>query len=302
MDFTALKTRVAQETGMDLTVDDSIVGAWVNAAYKQINGAFNWPWLFKVGTIQTVADITTGTVSVTAGSSTVTFTSAPAMSVANQYMIQFPATSNDWYTVSSHTAAATTATLSVPFVGSASITGASYILRKVYYSLPSDMDRLIDIRQAITYTKLGAADIRALDRYLPNPTATGSPLIYSMTGMDTSKYWQITLYPTPNTIENLQLRYLQVPADLSTSTDTPMIPEKFHPLIVYGALYMFGHDFIDDTRVKSAKSRYDDAMEEMLLNYSPVPDQLLALQPWDSRPRRMVGRLSWPPDYPNGRF
>lgn len=298
MDFTALKSNVANEVGLNATDDASILGAWVNAAYKQINGAFNWPWLFKVGTIQTVADITTGTVSINSGSTALTFSSGPAVSVANQYMIQFTATSNDWYLITSHSAASTSATLSVPFGGSGNISGAAYICRKIYYSLPSDMDRLIDIRQARTTSKLGAVDIRTLDRYLPNPTATGDPLYYAMTGLDTSKYWQVTLYPTPTTIENLQLRYLQIPADLSSGTDTPLIPEKFHPLIIFGALYMFGHAYTDDSRISSAKTRYDDGMEEMLLNYSPIPDQMLALQPWDARPRRPVGRLSWPANYP----
>lgn len=298
MTFNDLKTRVANETGIDLTTDDSLVGSWVNAAYKHICGILNWPWLLKNSTIQTVADITTGTVSINSGSTALTFSSAPSVSVANQYMIQFTATSDDWYFITSHTASSTSATLSVPFVGSSNISGASYILRKVFYSLPSDLDRIVDIRQAVTDQKLCAVDIRTFDHYLPDPSATAEPLYYSVAGLDTSKYWQITLYPIPTSILNLQLRYLQIPATLSSSSDTPFIPEKFHDVIVFKALMDFGHPFIDDNRFSSAVRRYEDGLKDMKQNYSPVPDQMTVLTPWDQRARRMGGRLPYPPNYP----
>jgi len=297
VDFSVIKTRVANEVGLDTTTDATILGTWVNAAYKQVCGLYNWPWLLKHGTIQTVADRTTGTVSINSGSTSLTFSSAPTVSVANQYMIQFTATSDDWYLISSHTGSSTSATLSVPFVGSSNISGANYILRKVFYSMPSDLDRIIDVRQAITDTKLGAVDIRTFDAYLPDPTATGNPVYYSTVGMDTNKYWQITMYPTPTAIINLQIRYLQIPADL-TSTDTPILPEKFHDILVFGALYLFGHPYIDDTRVREAQARYLDLLNEMKLMCNPTPDQLTVLQPWDTRPTRPHGRLMYPSNYP----
>ncbi len=297
MDFSVLNTRVANEVGLDPSADDTILGAWVNAAYKQVCGIENWPWLLKVATIQTVADITTGTVSINAASTSLTFSSAPAVSVANQYMIQFPTVSDDWYLISAHTAVTTSATLSVPFNGTVNLTGAAYICRKVFYSLASDTDRIVDARQSRTKTKLGAVDIRTFDRYLPDPTATGDPLYYYLAGIDTSQAWQIGLYPIPSKVENIQLRYLAMPADM-TSTNTPNLPEKFHDVLIFGALYMFGHAYIDDTRIQSAKARFDQSLELMRENSNPIPDQLTVLQPWDSRPRRLVGRLNWPATYP----
>jgi len=297
VDFSVLVTRVANETGLDATTDATILGAWVNAAYKQVCGIENWPWLLKLGTIQTVADITTGTVSINANSAALTFSSAPAASVANQYMIQFTTVSSDWYLISAHTAAAAAATLSVPFNGASDLSGATYLLRKVFYSLASDCDRIIDARQARTQTKLGAVDIRSFDRYLPDPEATGDPYIYYLAGVDTNKYWQIGMYPTPSTVQNIQLRYLGLPIDM-TGTATPNLPEKFHDILIFGALWMFGHAYIDDDRITTAKARYDQAVKDMRENYNPIPDQLTVLQPWDTRPRRYIGRLNWPSNYP----
>lgn len=297
MDFSVLKTRVANEVGLDVTIDATILGAWVNAAYKQLCGTENWPWLLKIGTIQTVADRTTGTVSINAASASLTFSSGPAASVANQYMIQFTTVSNDWYLISAHSAGSTSATLSVPFNGTVNLTGATYLLRKVFYSLASTCDRIVDARQARTQSKLGAVDIRTFDRYLPDPQATGDPLYYYLAGVDTSKYWQVGLYPIPSTVENIQIRFLEIPADL-TGTDLPNLPEKFHDVLIFGALWMFGHAYIDDSRIQSAKARFDQSVEAMRENYNPIPDQMTVIQPWDSRPRRLVGRLNWPANFP----
>lgn len=299
MDFSSLQNRVAQETGLDLTTDSSMIQAWINQVYKKVNGAFNWPWLLKLATIQTVADIETGTVSINAGSTSLTFSSAPTISVAKQYMIQFSDVSNDWYLIDTHTAASTTAVLSVAFNGTSNISGASYILRKVFYSLPSDVDRIVDMRQARTLVRLGALDIRTFDRYLPDPQAVADPMYYYLAGLDENAYWQIGLYPIPEDVENIQTRYLKIPVDMSSSTDVPIIPEKFHDVIVYGALYLFGHPYIDDTRFKMAQVRYEEGLIEMKRTYNPIPDQANIIQTWDSRPRGLIGRVQYPGNYPD---
>lgn len=295
MDFTALKARVAGEAGLDTTIESTLLGVWVNAAYKHICGLYNWPWLMKPGTLVTVPDITTGTVSINAASTLLTFSSAPAASVANQYMIQFPATSDDWYPISSHTAAQTSAVLGTAFVGSSNISGAEYICRKVYYSLPSDLDRIVDIRQAVSDITLSHVDIRNFDRALPDPTATGDPINYSVVGLDSSGYWQITLHPTPATKLLLQLRYYYTPSDMASGS--PVLPEKFHDAIVWCALAMYGHAYIDDNRITAAKVRFEQRIADMRRMYSPVPDRRNVLQTWDSRGGSAYPGVL-PPNYP----
>ena len=297
MDFTALKTRVANETGIDLTTDDSIVASWVNQSYQYISGVFNWPWLFKTATIQTVADITTGTVAISAGGTTLTFSSAPTVSVASDYMIQLT-TTNDWYFISSHTASSTTATISVPYVGTSSYS-STYILRKVFYSLSSDVDQIMDIRQSITKNKLMYIDIRTLDRIIPDVNFVGSPLYYSLLGYDSSKNWRVGFLPTPNAVINLQIRYYQRITELSASTDTPLIPPKWHSAIVFGALSMYGHPFIDDTRFNEAQLRFKESMKEMEENNNHAPDQMIVMQPWDTRVASQPLGIRFPSDFPD---
>jgi hypothetical protein len=168
----------------------------------------------------------------------------------------------------------------------------------VYYSLPSDCDGIIGLRQAITDTDLTPVDIRTFDRYLPDPTATAEPQIFALVGFDTSKNWQMTLYPIPTSVMNLQLRYYYMPSDMSSGSDTPVLPEKFQDAIVFLALMNYGHPYIDDDRYKLAKDRYEKMMVEMKNNYDPLPEQMCVLQTWDSRPRRSRGALRWPSNYP----
>lgn len=298
MTFTSLKARIAGETGLDTTTDDTLLGVWANLAYKNILGAFRWPWLLKNSTLQTVADITTGTVSINAGATSGTFSSAPAVSVANQYMIQFPTVSDDWYIISAHTAAMTSFTIANAFVGTSNLTAGTYICRKVYYSFPSDVDGIIGMRQAITKVDLTPVDIRTFDQYLPDPSATADPLVFALAGYDTSKVWQFTLYPIPTSVMNLQLRYYYMPSDMSSGSDTPVMPEKFHDAIVFLALYNYGHGYIDDDRITKAKERYDVMMRDMKDSYNPLPNEMCVVQTWDSRPRRTTGNLQWPANFP----
>lgn len=302
MDYTALKTRVAQETGMDLTQDSSIVGAWVNGAYQHISGLYNWPWLIKTGTIQTVADITTGTVDVSAAGTTLTFSSAPTVSVANDYWIKLT-TTDDWYPISSHIASSTSATISIPYVGTSSYS-STYILRKIFYSMPSDVDRIDEIRQAITKQKLEYIDVRTFHRIIADPSASYTPVYYSLIGLDSNKYWRIGLFPTPNAVINLQVLYYQKITELSATTDEPLVPTKWHNVLVWAALALYGHDFIDDTRVKTAMVKYEEGVTEMIKHFNHVPDQRTVIQPWDTRTRLGILPIRFPSNFPEyyGRF
>lgn len=305
MDFTTLQTRVAEETGLDLTNSDDLssIKAWINATYQTVSGLYSWDWLFKQATIQTVADITTGSATVAANSTTCVLSAAPTnagsnISVANQWMIKFEDVSADWYFISSHTSGSASLTLSVPFVGSSNLTAGSYILRKVLYTLPTDLDKIIDIRQQIASNKLTHVDARSFDRVTPDPSATGTPQYYSFVGRDTSTSanWQISLYPTPDAILNLQTKYYRHITELSSGTDEPLMPKNWHDCLIYGSLYMFGHPFMDDDRITSAKVRFEDKITSMKSACSHVPDNLTIVQPWDTR-ASILPRYRLPDNY-----
>jgi hypothetical protein len=293
VNFTSLKTRVAEETGLDTTDDDTKLGVWVNEAYRFISGLRQWPWLLKAGVVQTVTDITTGTVTISAGATTGTFSSAPSVSVANDYFIQFTTQSDDWYPITAHTASQTNFTIGNAFVGSTSYTAGTYICRKIYYSLASDVDtsQIVDMRQAITDNRLTYIDPPTFDGVLPDPTTTASaPYAYTILGVDSSFYPRAYFYPVATQKLNVHYRYFQKITDLSSGSDIPNLPEKWHTAIVFIALAMLGHPYIDDTRADSARIRAKALIDEMVRQVSPIPDRFNVIQPWDTRrPRRVFG-------------
>lgn len=302
MDFTSLKTRVAEETGLDTTTDATKLGVWVNEAYRFLAGMREWPWLLTSSVIQTVADTTNLTATVTAGATSVTLSSTVTPTLALNYYIQFSAT-DDWYLITAHTAATATLTISPAYNQSTNLTSGTCTIRRVFYSVDTDVDRIIDMRQTISDRELTYVDARTFDRQLPDPKATGTPYVYTMLGLDSSRIPRINFYPIPSAKTNILYRYYKKITDLSGSTDTPLIPDKFHPAIVFTALAMFGHPYIDDTRMQSAERRAKALVGEMVGQLSNNPDHHPVLQPWDMRGGgRNIHGAAWPPDFnPYGR-
>ena len=283
MTFLNLQTRIAEQLGLDLNDSDTAtkIKAWINEVYKHICGLENWPWLIKHDTLQTAADITTGTVSVNAGSTALTFSSGPTPSVANDWMIQF-ADSDDWYDISAHTAGETTATLADAYNADDNLSGGTYTLRRVYYSLPDDCDGVLNIRQF--RSPVAIEPVSMIDKmvHLPDPTATGRPYLFHVEGLDSSNNWRLVFYPTPDDKMNLHVTYLREITELSANDDEPIVPERWHNAIVFGALGLYGGSYIDDERIKEWRSAYGDIVEDMLKKVSPVPSRIPTKRPFDS--------------------
>lgn len=76
--------------------------------------------------------------------------------------------------------------------------------------------------------QLELVSLRDIDR--SNSTTTGAPYAYAINGTN------FQLYPTPDNVYTLQLRYWKVPAALVGDSDTSTIPSDWHRLLWYWAL------------------------------------------------------------------
>jgi hypothetical protein len=296
MQFVDLYTRIAEETGLDVTADATKLKAWVNEAYRFLAGLREWSWMLKNGTIQTTADITTLTATVNAAATAVTLSSTYATSLASDYYIQFSDTSDDWYLITAHTAGTDTLTISPAYTGSSNLTAGTTKIRRVFYSLASDADRIIDMYEAIEDRQLVYVDPRELDHQVPDPTSTGTPQAYTLLGYDTSNAWRAHFYPIPSAKINIQYRYYKGITDLSATGDVPVLPSKWHTGIIFVALSMFAHPYIDDDRMASAESRARQVVSEMIRQQNPLPDKHTVIQPWDAR-GRSVKHIPFPSDF-----
>ena len=288
MTFLELRQRIAEMAGLDQTNSDTdtFLKEWINDSYKLIAGIKTWPWRVQNDIIQTVEEINTGTVSVTQDSTAITFSSGPVPSVQDDYRIQFD-DSDDWYDITSHTAGATSATLSDPYLGTTDA-AIVYNLRKVYYDLPSDFDRMITVRQSRSDIKIDPLDFRFMDKYFPDPTEVGEPRNYQIIGLDSlspttgsNNQFRLVFFPTPNVRMNVDLRFYSKMIALSADTDQPVFQEQWHSLIIFDVLERYAYTFLDDDRLSEVKAARKELLESMIQNRNPMPDKLSKKMEWD---------------------
>lgn len=99
---------------------------------------------------------------------------------------------------------------------------------------PTDMQIPIDLRITAPVnfgSKLVFRSYNEIDQWYPVPSlGVGTPTDwYEFAG-------NIKLYPTPDQVYTLTLRYQKVPTELSADADVPQIPEEFQEILVLGAL------------------------------------------------------------------
>lgn len=98
-----------------------------------------------------------------------------------------------------------------------------------------------------------ANDIAYLD---PNVSTAGTPQ-YWWLDQDTIK-----VYPT-SASASLSVRYVKVPTDLSSGSDTPVLPTRYHPLIVDAAVLEAAKDADDLNTLQVLQADYDRRIQEM---------------------------------------
>lgn len=261
--FLTLQQALGVHCGLDPTISSqgTILKRFLNNAQQIIVRSFEWPFLRATNplVIQTVADITTGTVATTAGSTTITFTSAPATSVTGYYIQT--SSSNDWYRITAHTAAATTATLEIAAINTAA--AATYTLRKRYYSTSSAVDSIIQIVQDVLPYQLIETAPEYFQSVNPGFLSSGTPRLYCIAGLDSSGYPQFRLWPNPDAVINLSIDYLRIAPDMSADAEFPSIPAKWHTTVLLELAKAEAFSALDDSRYANTYKVGMAALEEM---------------------------------------
>jgi hypothetical protein len=145
------------------------------------------------------------------------------------------------------------------------------------YGLPSDYEKMVDIRQKASPAKLIALDAEQFDNIKPDPSVDpqGQPLYYYLWGV-TAGIRQVTLYPTPDAVYTLYVRYLKLITDMSSDTDTPVIPDRWQWLITQGAYAMANEWNTEDATALSYQQyetwleRYAQDVERENEDYQPI--------------------------------
>jgi hypothetical protein len=170
----------------------------INIIYDEVTNEKNWWWLQGNAQVQLPAYLNTGTVSVTQGSASVTFSSAPTASQRGKYFSVEG--SSDIYIIESHTAASTTAKLNDLYSDATSAT-ANYKLWTDRVPLPVDCRETTTVwhgAYSIPMEAKGRQDFRRITTC--GPKAEGKPQYY-YTGdfSDPTPRSTITSLPTTST-------------------------------------------------------------------------------------------------------
>lgn len=97
------------------------------------------------------------------------------------------------------------------------------------YPQPADFgkDRSLRYNDGTHIGELQSVGLRTIDRSTPS---SGVPRAYAIDGVS------LHLYPTPDNVYALELRYWKIPALLVVDTDSPTIPDDYCDMLIFHAI------------------------------------------------------------------
>jgi hypothetical protein len=269
-----------------ITASDNICKRLINVALQDMHLGtdYKFPWAERHGILVTQASYSTGSVSFTQGSSSITGTSTAwntnnAFSVKNMRpngKIVFGGSTTP-YVVQSVTND-TTAILTSQVTDS---TGSgAYTYFEDEYDLASDFLRTVDIQRfangPISIDLISRTEFRR--RYpsnkIPQPTPSVACIIdYSPSG-NTTPIRRVRLASPPSTFLTIPYDYITsnlvvssvgvAQQQFSADADEPIVPLRYRHAILFHAMYNYYRDRKDDDRADKAKAEYTDIMMRMM--------------------------------------
>lgn len=222
----------------------------LNRAYRAVwmgGGEFvkgmNEPWLWlkkdTPGVLTLNPKIETGTISVTNNSTSATFSSGPAVSVANRFL-KIDGHS-DVFRIASHTAGATAATLDGVYTGDTA-SAATYEVLQLEYSLAADVLRLIAPMRAYADNvgRIEGIDLSALDRDYPlHMVDSGCPDKFAMVTESKIRFNK-SGGTTSTDLIRVEYDYLRKPDDLTDdAAEEPAVPLEHRQILAdIGLFYL----------------------------------------------------------------
>lgn len=261
----------------NVSEDATKLKRWLNMAQQYICGKKTyWNFMLSEEGITTVPDYTTGTITGTAGNNFVTVSSSIATSQAGNF-IQF-SSSNDWYKITTHTAATTILGISPVLLTNQA--ASTFKIRKLLYT-PTSMMQILDMKQLVTPVSLISQSPRYADYFLPLYYGTGSPYMYILSTPYTTGAPQFSLLPSPSTAINLMVRGVKVLSNMVSDTDSSLIPVPWHDAMINIGAY-YGFQGLDDTRAATELQIGEARIADMAKVYVGDLGRHRVMQPVDN--------------------
>lgn len=264
-----------------VTATDNVAKRFINMALQDMHLGFDYkfPWAERSAFITTQAQYTTGTVTITKGSQSLTGAST-AWNTANSFSVKNMrangkiriAGATNPYTISA-VSSDTAATVSTPFTET-SASASTYVYYEDVYDLESDFLRPIDAQRFSDDVPIDLISRTEFRRRYPANAVPGRPSVacivdYAPSG-NTTPIRRVRFHQPPDTNYTIPYSYITsnlavstlgvAAANLSADADEPIIPLRYRHALVFWALYHWYRDKKDDARSDQAKGEYTDVM------------------------------------------
>ena len=277
--FTGLMNAVRSDTSQSATISQAKRA--INVALQDVHLGFDYkfPWAERSAFLLTQAQYSTGTVTVTQGSTTLTGAST-AWNTNNAFSVKNMrangkiriAGSLSPYTISS-VSTDTAAVLSSKFTES-DVSAETYEYYEDEYDLAADFLRPVDAQRFSDESEIAIISRTEFRRRFPTNSVPGTPRVaciidYAPSG-NTTPIRRVRFSQPPSTAINIPYSYITsylavssagvAQAQLSADTDEPIVPLRYRHALLFHALYHWYRDKKDDSRSAEAKGEYTDIM------------------------------------------
>lgn len=246
-------------------VDADILQNFINERYRRIARRIPWQSMKIQDVIATVAEYTTGTVSVALGSDAIVGTGTIWTSAMSGRSIRFG--NDDAYYEFTYESSGV-GSLDRDYEGT-SDTDVTYSIWKNVFALASDCRDLLSIRSMSGGRDLDQVSMEELDEMDPKRTLTGNPIRYAlhMDDRSTPRNQQVEVHPIPTEVTALPYWYIQDP----TLFDVADTSSYFHPWLNPDVLYSgVAADVLlrekDYAGATLCEQKFSIGMNEMLAN------------------------------------
>ncbi len=260
-----LITKVNTETSSSGTEVTLLCQQKLDWIQDDICSRYDFSWLKDYAYINIIPVYTTGTVTVTQDSATVTGSAAVTFTSAMVGRLFIVTDDDNYYEISAYVSA-TEITLASNYTGTG---GAlkTYSIYKTDYPLASDFKKLVWVKQLITPLKMTSIPEVPFNDWYPDMFDRSDdvdPDSYTLTGTDASGYYTIRFSPVQTTRKQMYYCYIKQLATINSTGAISKIPTKWHDAIVF-RLNAFVFDLID-IPVKTTKNEnlYEQTISRMI--------------------------------------
>lgn len=247
---------------------------------------FLFPWAVEEDPIvvNTEEKVTTGTISVTKGSTSATLSATYASSLADWHL-KIDGT-NTAYKIAAHTAGTDAITLDAEYIDTTD-SAANYTIFKLDYTFePASGSMAIPAGKIVVSNRYYNIDITGraqLEKEYPIHRVSQGAVQYAGLLVQTTNGLKLRLSHYTSDVERLELYYVKVPTTLTTGGVDPIMPSHHRIVVPHLALYYALRRY-DDNRAEShlqtARYLFKNMKEEAAHLYQGSDDYFAAIIPW----------------------